>query len=83
MNRSEVLTDSLPRIVPCILLSFSHPVQYMEKSANSFIFRSQRAEVRAAHLYEKDRQRHLETLCSNIQAELEKSTAAHGEYNDM
>ncbi|CAH1268296.1 BRCA2 [Branchiostoma lanceolatum] len=62
-----------------VLVLRSYPMQYMEKyPSGSSVFRSRRAEEKAARKHEEDRNRRMEKLYSQIQDRFERRTAGKG-----
>ncbi|XP_061484411.1 breast cancer type 2 susceptibility protein isoform X2 [Rhineura floridana] len=56
-----------------VVIQRVYPIQWMEKTAGSYVFRNCRAEEREAAKHAENRQKTLEALLANIQAEFEKN----------
>ncbi|XP_075598159.1 breast cancer type 2 susceptibility protein [Balearica regulorum gibbericeps] len=55
-----------------VVIQRTYPIQWMEKTAGSYVFRNSRAEEREAARHAEDQQKKLEALFAKIQAEYEK-----------
>nr|XP_028582305.1 breast cancer type 2 susceptibility protein isoform X2 [Podarcis muralis] len=73
LSLSSLLIDG--GTVGCIdvIVQRLYPIQWMEKTAGSYVFRNCRAEEREAAKHAENRQKTLEALLAKIQAEFEKN----------
>nr|XP_034971081.1 breast cancer type 2 susceptibility protein isoform X1 [Zootoca vivipara] len=73
LSLSSLLFDG--GTVGCIdvIVQRLYPIQWMEKTAGSYVFRNCRAEEREAAKHAENRQKTLEALLAKIQAEFEKN----------